>query len=314
MKKKLIFLKCANWAKNTWPLAQFFLRFWQNWILPVWKNHLRRTFQKEKVFPSTCLDREQKKFGLLDKISRKDVKISFYVSTRTIWGNFRLKFCFIFNFFSPLSKNFVEESRWEASPRVVGNNCHQQRYTEEALLTFPKVCGFEKQNISQASRSFSRSLLSHSEENCVMGPSVGTRQCLSKTAHVCTETKMMTYKKVQEIVWFRKKTISMKQKKQSLSRATFLLHETPAKNRLNFSQRGRRKIPQRTKLKLIVTVHLAAAGFFFIFRFCYRGLLGRWRGVNSEEETINIWTSNFEKKSVFIEHLNVGERRLLNMF
>ena len=54
----------------------------------------------------------------------------------------------------------------------------------------------------------------------------------------------------------------MKQKKQSLSRPTFLLHETPTKNRLILFQRGRRKIPQRTKLKLIVTVHLAAAGFF----------------------------------------------------
>ena len=69
--------------------------------------------------------------------------------------------------------------------------------------------------------------------------------CLAKTALACT--KMFTYKKIEETVWFRKKN-SFKETKESLSRVTFLLHETPTKNRLFFQSR-RRKIPQKTKLK-----------------------------------------------------------------
>ena len=121
--------------------------------------------EKRRFFPSTCLDREQNNFGHVDKFSSKDVKTSFYESTRTIGGIFCLKLCKISTFLWSLSKNSVEQSREEASQRFVGNFCHQQRYTEEALLTFPKVCAFEKQNISQASRSFFRSFLSDSNRS-----------------------------------------------------------------------------------------------------------------------------------------------------
>ena len=58
------------------------------------------------------------------------------------------------------------EQKWrEVSWRDVKNHCHQQRYTEEVLLLFLEVSGFEILCLMQASRSFLGSLLSHSNKS-----------------------------------------------------------------------------------------------------------------------------------------------------
>ena len=59
-----------------------------------------------------------------------------------------------FPFFCPMSKTFVLNKTRE-----------RQKCTEEAFSTFLKVCGFEKQNPEQASRSSFRSLVSHSSKS-----------------------------------------------------------------------------------------------------------------------------------------------------
>ena len=120
--EKKILLKFGNWAKKTWPLAQLV----SVGLTKLYSTCLEEPFEKNCLkskgfFLSTCLDREQKNFGLLDKSSGEDVKISFYVSTRTILGNFCLKISKIFKIFWPLSRKFEEQSRGEASRRVVGN-------------------------------------------------------------------------------------------------------------------------------------------------------------------------------------------------
>ena len=184
----------------------------------------------------------------MDKISRKDVKTSFYESARTIGGFFRLKFCKISIFFWSLSKNSVEQSREEASRRFVGIFCHQQRYTEEALLTFPKACGFEKQNVRKASRSFFRSLLPHSNTSFCLWDFLSVHAIVWQRMLLrALKLKWWPEKSRRNGVISKKRIVSMKQKTQSLSRVTFLLHETPTKNRLCFFKGVGEKSSKKTQ-------------------------------------------------------------------
>ena len=110
--KKLIVLKFGNWARRNLAVSSiFFCGFDKAGFHLSGRTIWEEFSSKKKIFPSTYLDREQKKCGFLDKFSHRDVKMLFYVSTRTVWRNFLLKFCIIFNLFSPLSQNFVEQSR-----------------------------------------------------------------------------------------------------------------------------------------------------------------------------------------------------------
>ena len=204
IEKKLIVLKFGNWARRNLAVISIFSAGLTKLDSTCLEEPLEKNFLNEKVF-SICLDRDQKKFRLLDKISRKDVKISFYVSTRTVWGNFHLKFCLIFNFFSPLSKIFFEQSRWESSPRVVGNLCHQQTYMKTPFWRFRKFVDSKNKTQVRNHVLFLEVCCPTRKKFLFMGPSVGTCQCLTKTALACTKIKMMTHKKVQEVVSFRKK-------------------------------------------------------------------------------------------------------------
>ena len=254
--------------KKTWPSAQFFFYGKANLDSTCLEEPFEKNFLKRKGFFSTCLDREQNNFVLVDKISRKDVKNSFYFSTITIWGNFFLKACKYSIFFWPLSKNFVEQSRGEASRRFVGNLCQQQRYTKEVLLTFPKNCGFEKQNLRQALRSFFRSLISHSNKRFCLWDLLSAHASVWQRLHLRALNKnWWRIKKYKKWCDFEKKQFQWNKRKQSLSRATFSLHETPTKNRLNFFQRGRSKISQKNKTQTHSDSTPSCRRLFFHFPF-----------------------------------------------
>ena len=106
-----------NEQKKTWPLAQFV----SVGLTKLDSTCLEEPFEKNcvkwksfSVFPSLCLHREQNSFGLLDKISRKDVKISLYVSTKQFEENFVwnfAKFSISFNQWAKLSLNKTGQRR-----------------------------------------------------------------------------------------------------------------------------------------------------------------------------------------------------------
>ena len=107
IEKKNFFSNAEIEQKKTWSLAQFFSAGLTKLDSTSLEEPFEKNFPKRKGFSFNMFGQRTKKFGLLYKISRKDVKTSFYVSTRTIWGSCGLKFCKIFNFFWPISKKFV---------------------------------------------------------------------------------------------------------------------------------------------------------------------------------------------------------------
>ena len=140
-----------------------------------------------KNYPSFC----QKCFSRV-------VRNEFYVSRGKFWGKKGITiekkafsplcplcekiWIFPQNVFSKLLKTsfylpryffqekFCDEHKMgEISRRDDKNHCHQQRYTGEALLTFLKVSGFDDFCLKQASRSFFRTSLSHSNKVFVYG-------------------------------------------------------------------------------------------------------------------------------------------------
>ena len=262
IEKKLIVLKIRKLNQESLAVSSIcFCGFEEAGFYLSRRTIWEKLSKKQRFFPSTCLDREEKNFGLMGIFSRKDVKISFYVSTRTFWGNFRLKFWKFFNFFGHWAKILLnkagERHRGELSETFVTSKDILRR----PFWRFPKLVDPKKRKVRQASRSFHRSLLSDSNRSFGLWDILSVHAIvLAKSALACT--KMFKYEKVEEMVWFWKiKNNFNGTKKRSLSRVTILLHETPVKSRLNFIQRGRRKI-QLKIFKLIVTGLPAAAGLF----------------------------------------------------
>ena len=148
----------------------------------------------------------EKTFGLPDNISSKDVKFSFYVSIRTIWGNFCLKFCKISIFFghwAKLSLNKTgERHREDSSETFVSSKDLLRR----PFLTFPKVCWFEKQNVGKASRYFFWSLLSHSNRCFSLWDFLSVHAIVWQRLHLCAlKWKRWRMKKYRKWCDFEKK-------------------------------------------------------------------------------------------------------------
>ena len=126
LEKKQIVLKFGNWAQKTWPLAHFLFSAGLTKLdFTSLKEPFEQKFLRRKGFFFQHVWTENKKVSASWITFLANMWNFLYVSTRTIWGNYRLKFYKIFNFLWPFSKTFVEQSREVPSRRVVGNFCQQ---------------------------------------------------------------------------------------------------------------------------------------------------------------------------------------------
>ena len=145
-------------------------------------NMSEKTYGKNK-FESICfhhfLIMSENFFSLCQNVFSGVVKSAFYVSRGKIWGKenaIEKKSCqyllsieleclpFLAKRFQQNSQNsilpahinfvrkyfVVNKKKGEISRRDVKNRCHQQRHTEEVILMFAKVSGFEKICLMQA--------------------------------------------------------------------------------------------------------------------------------------------------------------------
>ena len=204
------------------------------------------------------------------------------MSTRTIWGSCGLKFCKIFNFFWPISKKFVLNKTGEG---------HRRELTETFVIRkdilrgpFWRFRNFvdskNKKHKSGVTFFFYKFVVLQWKNFCLWDL-LPVHASVWQRLHLrAINLKWWPIKKYKKWCDFEKKEQFQWNRKTKFVKTHILLHETTNKNRQNFFQRGRRKIPQRTKLKLIGTGHPAAAGFIFQFPFLLARPLKKMKGYN----------------------------------
>ena len=165
--KKIIVLKIGNWAEKTWPLAQFFSVGLTKLDSTCLEEPFEKNFRKSKGFSfNNRFEQRTKKnsaswINFLARMSKFRFTCPQEQFEETFVWNFA-KFSISFGHSAKiLLKKAGERHRGVSSETFVTS----KRYTEEALSTYPKICGFEKQNLRQASRSYFRSLLSNSNRS-----------------------------------------------------------------------------------------------------------------------------------------------------
>ena len=170
IERKLIFLKCGSWAKKTWPLAQFFSAVLTKLDSSCLEEPFEKNFLRRKFFPSTCLDREQKNSASWIKFLAKMSKLRF----RCPQEQFEETAVWNFAKFSISFGQWAKSLCWTKQVRGIAESCRKPLSSAKIYWGGPfdvsETLWIRKtKNISQASRSFSRSLLSHSDKISVYG-------------------------------------------------------------------------------------------------------------------------------------------------
>ena len=252
--------------EKTWPTAQFVSNGKARLDSTCLEEPLEKIFLKKRSFFQYVWTENKTILSSLIKFLARMSKFCFPCPQE------QFEETFFWNFAKFLIFLAIEQKLcWTKQGRRIAEIFRKTFVTSKNILRRPfwrynKVCGFKKQNLRQASRSFFRSLLSHSNRCFRLLDLLLVHAIVWQRLHL--RALKCSQKKVEEKVWFWKKEKFQWNNKTKFLKNHLSLHETPTKIRLIFFKRVGEKSRKRTKLKLITTGRTAAAGLFFIFHFC----------------------------------------------
>ena len=238
--KKLVFLKCGNWAKKTWPLAQFFSAGLTKLESTCLEEPFEKNFLKIKGFSFNVFGQRTKKVRppgwnfsqRCQNIVLRVHKNNLRKLSSEVLHNFQILFA------------IEQEFCWTKQARGIAESCRKtlssaKMYWRGRFDVSEKLL-IRKTKHKSGITLFFQEFVVPQWKNFRLWDHLSVHASVWQRLHLrALKLKWWRIKKYKK--WCdseRKEQFQGNKKKQSLSRATFLLHETPNKIRLIFFSKG----------------------------------------------------------------------------